>query len=666
MSLPHPDRSERRARLGVRAAPLASAGLCLLALAACGGGSGEATNAGAGAGATAIASGVGAGPGVTGVGGAGGSGAPTSTGALPPPPSCSDEVLGESESDVDCGGTCAPCAPGRRCNDGSDCVSDRCEGGLCATSSASGGLPGTSCVDASDCVSSVCTGGECQVATSTDGVKNGLETGVDCGGPSGAPPCGAGEGCVTANDCDSLVCTASKCAGATATDGVKNGAESDVDCGGAAAPACGEGLQCFVGADCTTGVCAGGTCQGAQANDGVKNGSETDVDCGGGAAPACGAGMGCKQATDCDSVNCAGGTCQAATATDGIQNQGETDVDCGGPIAPKCANGRLCIDHTDCQNDACNYAKKCIARRSCVYKDGGETCGAGETGTAAAENADCCEAIEVPMANGKKPKLDKYLITAGRFRAFIDRVGGNVRSVVDTVPPPPGWDAAWTKELPANLEETYWHLGPFKDDPNGCYHEAFGVRTYHQPPNPSWPKDHEYYLWEREVYDRKVMNCVNWYMLAAFCIWDGGRLPTGGELQRAWRGTAASRAYPWGTGTNFYERALAYENNERKGGAKGKPPPFREPAAPPAGLEAQFYASTHPLIIAPGRSTKGAGPFGHMDLAGLLFNLGGWNGKFQRLASGSWDAHDIQVDATVTDVKPLQRYWATGARCARD
>lgn len=67
-----------------------------------------------------------------------------------------------------------------------------------------------------------------------DGIKNGLETDVDCGGPDCIPCC---------------------------EDGVKNGQEVDVDCGG---PDC---IPC---------------CE-----DGVKNNGETGIDCGGPNCPPC-------------------------------------------------------------------------------------------------------------------------------------------------------------------------------------------------------------------------------------------------------------------------------------------------------------------------------------------------------------------------------------------
>ena len=56
---------------------------------------------------------------------------------------------------------------------------------------------GKACAAGKDCQSGLCTAGKCTTASCTDHAKNGMETGVDCGGPS----CGAcpdGQGCTTA------------------------------------------------------------------------------------------------------------------------------------------------------------------------------------------------------------------------------------------------------------------------------------------------------------------------------------------------------------------------------------------------------------------------------------------------------------------------------------
>src|SRR5262249_44619361 len=59
--------------------------------------------------------------------------------------------------------------------------------------------------DASARVRGVCAGGACAAPSPTDGVKNGDETDVDCGG-SKAPACVAGRYCFTTSDCESHVC----------------------------------------------------------------------------------------------------------------------------------------------------------------------------------------------------------------------------------------------------------------------------------------------------------------------------------------------------------------------------------------------------------------------------------------------------------------------------
>jgi len=108
---------------------------------------------------------------------------------------------------------------------------------------------------------------------------------------------------------------------ATCADGVQNGLETDVDCGGDACPPCALERQCGGDADCQSGACRAGVCAALgggspcqsgldpTCHDCVRNGPETDVDCGGDACLPCGAGKGCISDGDCTSAYCAQGTC---------------------------------------------------------------------------------------------------------------------------------------------------------------------------------------------------------------------------------------------------------------------------------------------------------------------------------------------------------------------
>lgn len=131
-------------------------------------------------------------------------------------PSCDDNVLNGNETDKDCGGSCPnACQLNQMCKDDADCESLFCDCQedpcVCHTPQCDDGIqngtevdvdcgadcandPGHTCVDGMPCddetwcQSGVCQEGHCQAPTCNDGVSNGLETGVDCGGPD-CDPC---------------------------------------------------------------------------------------------------------------------------------------------------------------------------------------------------------------------------------------------------------------------------------------------------------------------------------------------------------------------------------------------------------------------------------------------------------------------------------------------
>lgn len=99
-----------------------------------------------------------------------------------PEHTCFDRVLDGDETDIDCGGSCMPCATHATCADAGDCQSQSC-----VTSG-----------DATD-------GGTCAAPTCSDGVHDGYETDVDCGW--NCTPCARGQHCERPADCASEICT---------------------------------------------------------------------------------------------------------------------------------------------------------------------------------------------------------------------------------------------------------------------------------------------------------------------------------------------------------------------------------------------------------------------------------------------------------------------------
>ncbi len=383
--------------------------------------------------------------------------------------------------------------------------------------------------------------------------------------------------------------------------------------------------------------------------DGIKNGDETDVDCGGaGDAPRCADGKSCNAGTDCVSQVCKAGRCQAPRPDDGVKNGDETDVDCGGAAAdaPRCATGKTCKMHGDCLSDGCGYDGKCAAARSCAGHFGGDTCGAGEVGEPGAQHESCCATAPISEAPDAT-QLDKYVVTAGRMRQLIERTSGNLRVFAEGLQNHPYWNAGWNEMLPSSVAEANFLLGPqgHGNTRRGCDLGDSRARTY-------WMTDAEnqalgepgVHAFSKDVLDQKALNCVEFYMLQALCIWDGGRLATQSEIETAWRG-GEGRDYPWGNDWTPSKVIWKFGYS------------FPE----------VYDQGNFVFIAAPGRAPDGNGKFGHADLAGLVYEITSdvagdkvvWGGN------GSWEGHEVQKKGVAYGPTEMTRaYWATGGRCA--
>jgi formylglycine-generating enzyme required for sulfatase activity len=103
--------------------------------------------------------------------------------------------------------------------------------------------------------------------------------------------------------------------------------------------------------------------------------------------------------------------------------------------------------------------------------------------------------------------------------------------------------------------------------------------------------------------EQKPINCVDWFQAFAFCIWDGGRLPTEAEWEYAAAGGSEQRKYPWGATEPGANANLAVYGCYFPG--------------------TRCTPTTGALNVAPvGSVPAGNGKYGQSDLAG---NVQEWN-----------------------------------------
>jgi formylglycine-generating enzyme required for sulfatase activity len=220
----------------------------------------------------------------------------------------------------------------------------------------------------------------------------------------------------------------------------------------------------------------------------------------------------------------------------------------------------------------------------------------------------CCTSLEVPGASYDRTytygnastyanpasvsdfRMDKYLVTVGRFRQFVN---------------------AWTGGyVPPALSGKHTHLnggqGLANSGSAGTYEPGWITSDDGNvaPTNDNLACAAGYQTWTNAAGSQENLpiNCVNWWESYAFCIWDGGFLPSEAEWEYAAAGGSQQREYPWGT------------------------------TAPGAGnlyaIYACDYASdggtcTGVTNVAPvGTPTLGAGLWGQLDLAG---DVAEWN-----------------------------------------
>jgi len=126
-------------------------------------------------------------------------------------------------------------------------------------------------------------------------------------------------------------------------DGLLNGAEVAIDCGGAECAPCPGGTACGSATDCISQLCVDGVCC-----DGACNGICFACGSDGVCAPAS---TGTDPHDDCAATDACSETTGLCGCNDGVQGTDERGVDCGGPC-PLCgASETACTDGTDDDGD---------------------------------------------------------------------------------------------------------------------------------------------------------------------------------------------------------------------------------------------------------------------------------------------------------------------------
>jgi len=350
--------------------------------------------------------------------------------------------------------------------------------------------------------------------------------------------------------------------------------------------------------------CRGVTCPGS--------GSVTDSECLGGACidPGCSP----LDPASCPSAQCGSDAeCTSATAC----------------VEPRCLDG-VCLEVA--RNGACGSGQVCVPGEGCVdtgsldagsldagpldagspdagpidagtgAMQGPPSCampGLGRTDCDPSGTVSCCESplvtggtfdrsydgVSMGYTSRAYPatvsdfRLDAFEVTVGRFRSFVAWVAIGV-------PPAPGAGRHTHLNGGAGLRDP----GPPGGDEQGW--QADWTVTYLPTTKAAWDAalvcDTTLATWTADpgANERLAINCVNWYAAQAFCLWDGGFLPSEAEWNYAASGGSEQRVYPW--------------------------------SSPPG--EAGIVDATYAVHGAPGVSavglTLGLGRYGQYDLAG--------------------------------------------------
>jgi sulfatase modifying factor 1 len=337
--------------------------------------------------------------------------------------------------------------------------------------------------------------------------------------------------------------------------------------------------------------------------------------------------------------------CDAGKCTECVSDEkrcsvcDEADTTCSTNQPQTCIDGHWQDDEETCAQ-YCD-AGICKAASSCDV--------ANKARTTCTGNESCCESLLIPGGTFKRDfdnvdfaddsfpaevspfYLDKFEVTVGRMRQFVEAFEQEKKKLKDGdgksthISGDTGWDTSY--ELPVDKAALITQL------------KCTGT------------------TWSDTIFDNNdlPMNCVNFNVAYAFCIWDGGRLPTNLEWNFAASGGDEQRVYPWKAPESGPAISSDYAN----------------------------YDNTNPGPIAVGLKPLGNARWGQADLAGNLLEwaldyfgdypavckdcFNGTAGLERVLRGGGYVQDEfLQVSSYPTSNDPTEARSYFGFRCARD